>query len=184
MAKKNKEPKTTVQKLNFWKNWQLGLTLGQFGAPMVPFGIILGLNWNDWVGDSASKGTSLGLGFGMLVVAFIAAAIGIWKKDEIISSKLSGIFYIAIVLGIVGFSFVLLAEVFNSLGWMFVYIAIGVLGSGGVAQVNKSYVSKRVEHFAELVKKNGLDKKSAQALADEEQAKLEGEEAKKKIERV
>lgn len=177
--KKNKQPKTTLQKLNYWKRWNKGLTASEFAMPLIPFGIILGLNWNDWVGDSASKGTSLGLGFGMLVVAFIAAAIGIWKKDEIVSSKFSGIFYVAIVMGIVGFAFVLLAEIFFSLGWMFVYIAAGVLGSGTVAQVNKSYVSKKVIRYQALVKENGLDKKSAKELEDEEQAKKEGEQLKK-----
>lgn len=178
MEKKAKQPKTTLQKLKFWKRLNTGLTVSEFAMPIIPFGVILGLNWNDWVGNSASNGTTLGLGFGMLIVSVIAAMIGIWKKDEVVNSKMSGIFYIAIIMLIVGFSLKMLASVFNSMGDMLLYVCIGVVGSGGVAQVNKSYVSKQVDRFQELVTKNGLDKRSARAIADEEQARLEGEQRK------
>ena len=182
--KKTKQPKTTLQKLNLWKGWQLGLTVSEFAMPLIPFGVILGLNWNDWVGDSASQGTTLGIGFGMLVVSVVLAIIGIWKKDEMVKSKLSGIFYVAIVLAIFGVSLKLIAAIINTFGDMLLYVCISVVGSGTIAQVNKTAITKEVVRYQALVKENGLDKKSAKELEDAEQAKKEGEEARKKIERV
>lgn len=182
MQKKSKQPKTTLQKLKYWKRWQLGLTISEFAMPFIPFGIVLGINWSDWVGGSPSEGWSVGMGFGMLIVAVIAAIIGIWKKDEMVKSQFSGIFYVAIVLAIVGFSLKLLASVFSSFGDMLLYVCISVAGSGVVAQVNKSKVTKEVARYQKLVSENGLDKKSAKELDDEEQARLEGEKAK--VERV
>lgn len=179
MKKKSKQPKTTVQKLNFWKRWRLGLTVGEFGMPLIPFGIILGINWSDWVGNSASEGWSIGMGFGMLIVSVICAIIGIWKKDEMVKSKVSGIFYVAIVLALMGFSFKLLASIFNSFGDMLLYVCFSVVGSGVVAQVNKSKVQNEVRRYERLVRENGLDKKSARELEDEEQARQEGKEANK-----
>lgn len=179
--KKPKTPKTTLQKLKYWKRWRLGLTVSEFAIPLIPFGVILGLNWSDWVGDSPSQGWSIGMGFGMLIVACISAIVGIWKKEEMVNSKVSGIFYVAIVLCLIGFSFKLLASVFSEFGDMFLYVSISVVGSGVTAQVNKSYVSAKVARYQKLVNDNGLDKKSAKEMADEEQAKKEGEEAKRKV---
>lgn len=176
--KKTKQPKTTLQKLNYWKGWQLGLTVGEFAMPLIPFGVVLGLNWNDWVGDSASQGTTLGIGFGMLIVSIILAIIGIWKKDEMVKSKLSGIFYVAIVLAILGVSLKLIASIINTFGDMLLYVCISVVGSGTIAQVNKTAITKEVVRYQALVKENGLDKKSAKELEDEEQAKKEGEQLK------
>ena len=176
---KVKKEKTTLEKLKYWKRWQLGLTVSEFAMPVIPFGVILGINWSDWVGESASNGWTLAMGFGMLIVSVILAIVGIWKKDEVVNSKISGIFYIAIIMAILGFSFKLLASVFNTFGDMFLYVCTSVVASGAVAQVNKSYVKKEVLRYQELVKENGLDKKSEREIQDELQAKKEGEEKRK-----
>ena len=96
-----------------------------------------------------------------------------------VKSKVSGIFYVAIVLALMGFSFKLLASIFNSFGDMLLYVCFSVVGSGVVAQVNKSKVQNEVRRYERLVRENGLDKKSARELEDEEQAKQEGKEANK-----
>lgn len=179
MAKKTKQPKTTVQKLKYWQRWQKGILAGEFAMPVIPFGVILGINWDNWVGGSPSSGWSIGLGFGMLIVATIVAIAGIWKKDELVNSKMSGIFYVAVWMVIVGFGFKLIATVFNTFGDMFIYVALSVGGSGVLAQVNKSKVRVEIERYKKLVKENGLDKKSAREIEDAEQAKREGEEARK-----
>lgn len=184
MAEKAKKQRTTLQKLKYWKRWRDALTFSEFMMPLIPFGVILGINWSDWVGDSPSAGWSIGMGFGMLIVATISAIVGIWKKDEMVKSKMSGIFYVAIVLAIVGFSFKLLASVFNAFGDMLLYVCTSVVASGAVAQVNKSYVSKEVARYQKLVSENGLDRKSAKEIDDEEQAKKEGEQAKRERKKV
>lgn len=177
--KKEKKTKTTIEKLRFWKRVQYGLVAGELSMPLIPFGVILGINWSDWVGDSPSEGWSIGMGFGMLIVAVILAIVGIWKKEELVNSKFSGIFYVAILFLVIGFGFKLIASTFNSFGDMLLYVCIGIAGSGGLAQFNKSYVTPEVERYAELVEKNGLDKKSAQHLEEEKQAQKEGESARK-----
>ena len=54
--KKPRKQRTTLQKYKLWRNWSYGLEAGKFAMPFIPFGIILGVNWSDWVGDSASEG--------------------------------------------------------------------------------------------------------------------------------
>lgn len=176
---KEKKPKTTLEKYKLWRNWDYGLTAAKFAMPLVPFGVVLGLNWNDWVGDSASEGWSLGLGFGMLIVATVSAIIGIWKKDKLVNEKFSGVFYVAIVLAVIGFSFKLLATMINEMGNMFLYVSTGVIGSGIVDEVDKLAVVPKRAYYKELVEKNGLDKSSAKKIDEAEQAQREGEQAKK-----
>lgn len=177
-TKKVKKTKTTLQKYKTWRNATYALAGSEFAMPLIPFGIILGINWSDWVGNSQAEGWSIGLGFGMLIVATIMAMIGIWKKNDLINSKVSAIFYVAIVFAVVGFGLKLLASMINQLGDMFLYVALGVVGSGVVDQVNKAAVKPRMEFYSKLVKENGLSKASAKEIDDVAQAKKEGEEAK------
>ena len=177
-TKKVKKTKTTLQKYKTWRNATYALASSEFAMPLIPFGIILGINWSDWVGNSQAEGWSIGLGFGMLIVATIMAMIGIWKKNDLINSKVSAIFYVAVVFAVVGFGLKLLASMINQLGDMFLYVALGIVGSGTVDQVNKAAVKPRMEFYSKLVKENGLSKASAKEIDDVAQAKKEGEEAK------
>lgn len=182
MTSKNKpkKQKTTVQKYKFWRNWNYGLVAAKIAMPLVPFSTVLGLNWNDWVGNSPSEGWSIGIGFGMLIVATLSSVIGIWKKDELVKSKVSGILYVTIIFLIIGFGFKLLASIMNEMGNMFLYVSAGLAGSFGVDQVDKLAIAPKAQFYKELIETNGLSKSSAQKQDDREQARLEGEEAKKK----
>ena len=177
-ARKPRKQRTTVEKYKFWRNWNYGLEAGKFAMPCIPFGIILGINWSDWVGDSASEGWSIGLGFGMLIVATVSAMLAIFKKDEIAKQKMSGVFYVAIVFAVIGFSFKLLATIANTFGDMFLYVSLGIVGSATVDQIDKSAIRPRQEFYKNLIESNGLSRKSAQLMDDTEQAKEEGEKAK------
>lgn len=177
-TKKVKKTKTTLQKYKTWRNATYALAGSEFAMPLIPFGVILGINWSDWVGNSQAEGWSIGLGFGMLIVATIMAMIGIWKKNDLINSKVSAIFYVAVVFAVVGFGLKLLASMINQLGDMFLYVALGIVGSGTIDQVNKAAVKPRMEFYSKLVKENGLSKASAKEIDDVAQAKKEGEEAK------
>ncbi len=179
-AKKVKKAKTTLQKYKTWRNASYGLAASEFAMPLIPFGVVLGLNWSDWVGNSQSEGWSIGVGFGMLIVATIMAMIGIWKKNDLISSKVSAVFYVAVVFAVVGFGLKLMASMINQLGDMFLYVALGIVGSGAVDQVNKVAIKPRMDFYSKLVKENGLTKTSAREMDDVAQAKKEGEEEKAK----
>lgn len=181
MAKTRKErkPKTTIQKYRFWRNWDIGLTSAKYAMPLIPFATVLGINWEEWV-TNASEGWSIGIGFGMLAIATIAGIIGIWKKDKIANEKISPVYYAAIVLAVIGFSFKLLSAMIDEMGNMFLYVSLGVIASGTIDQVDKSAISPKKQHYLKLVNDNGLSKASAKLIDDEEQAKKEGEEAKRK----
>ncbi len=179
-AKKVKKTKTTLQKYKTWRNASYGLAASEFAMPLIPFGVVLGLNWSDWVGNSQSEGWSIGVGFGMLIVATIMAMIGIWKKNDLINSKVSAVFYVAVVFAVVGFGLKLMASMINQLGDMFLYVALGIVGSGAVDQVNKVAIKPRMDFYSKLVKENGLTKTSAREMDDVAQAKKEGEEEKAK----
>ncbi len=180
MAKnKQKKQRTTLQKFRFWRNWQLGLLGAKFAMPFIPFGIILGIHWNEWVGDSPSAGWSLGIGFGMLIVATASSIIGIWKKDEIAKSKISGVLYVALVFLTIGFALKLLASMINEMGDMLLYVSIGIAGSATVDEVDKLAINPNVVFYQDLVNTNGLSKSAAKKMDDTEQARKEGEEARK-----
>ncbi len=177
--KKVKQPKTTLEKYRMWDRWHKTVWGSKFAMPLVPASIVLGLNWNEWVGNNTSKGWSIGVGFGMLIVACITSILAIMKRDEIIKKNISAVFIVAIVFLIVGFGFKLLASIANEFGDMFIYISFGVVAAAGVDQADKSLLMPKVEYYKGLVEENGLDKKSARRLEEEEQAKREGEQARK-----
>lgn len=178
MAKRTKQPKTTLQKYNSWRRREYALIGAKFAAPLIPFGVTLGVNWNDWVGSRSSDGWSIGTGLGMLALATIASIAAIWKKDELMKSKMSGLLYVAIIFAVVGFGFMLMASMMNEMGKMFLVVAGGLLGSFAIDQVDKSYVKKKVAFYEELVDKNGLSKSAAKNMDETEQARIEGEKAK------
>lgn len=177
--KKQKKQRTTVQKLSYWNGWHKGLTGMKIGTPAIPFAVSLGINWNEWVGGNASKGWSIGIGFGMLVVGTFAAMYGVWKKDELAEQKVSPVFYIATIFLIIGFSFMLLASIMNEMGVMLLYVSTGVFASATEDQVDKTLVRPRMAFYKELVKTNGLDKQSSREIEDRAQAAREGAEARK-----
>jgi len=174
-----KKKKTTIQKYRFWHRWYLGLKAAEFSVPLIPFGVILGINWSDWFGKEQSEGWSIGLGFGMLIVATVLAITEIMKKDELVKTKVSFLFYVSIVFVLVGFSFKLLASIMNTMGDMFLYVSCGIVGAGGVDETNQMAIKPRMDFYKSLVDENGLDKSSAKKMDDTDQAKKEGEEAKK-----
>lgn len=179
MAEKTKKKKTTLQKYKTWKWVHRGLYFSKFGAPAIPFGIVLGLNWNDWVGNQPAEGWSIGLGFGMLIVATISAVLAIVFKDEIVKSKVSGLLCAFLVFLVAGFSFKLLATIMNEFGNMFIYVSYGIAGSFALDQTDKTAIKPKVDFYKKLVEENGLDRKSAKRIDDTEQAAREGEEARK-----
>ena len=182
MAKQRKprKTKTTLEKSKSWKRGNNALKAGQFISPIVPFGVILGINWSDWFGEGASEGWSVGLGFGMLVIATVLAVVEIMKKDELVKTKVSFVFFIAVVFLLFGLSFKLLAAIMNEMGNYFAYIAFGIFGGGAIDQCNQALVKPRVDFYSKLVQDNGLSRSGARELLEAQQAQKEGEEKRKK----
>lgn len=178
-VKKVKPQKTTIQKYKFWRGWYVGLKAAEYSVPIIPFGVILGINWSDWFGQSESNGWSIGIGFGMLIVSTVMAIVEIMKKDELVKTKVSFLFYISIVFVLIGFSFKLLASIMNEMGNMFLYVSLGIVGAGAVDETNQQAIRPKVEFYKKLVEDNGLSKSAAQRMDDADQAKKEGETAKR-----
>lgn len=183
MGQQNKPAKrqrTTLEKYRRWRGGYIALKAGEFVSPLVPFACILGLNWSEWFGAQASDGWSIGLGFGMLAVATVLAIAEIMKKDELVKTKVSFVFFIAVVFLLFGLSFKLLASIMNEMGNYFAYIAFGIFGGGAIDQCNQALVKPRVDFYSKLVKDNGLSRSGARELLEAQQAQKEGEEKRKK----
>lgn len=177
--RRSRKKKTTVQKYKFWNRFFLGMKGMEFASPLVPFATMVGLNWNEWFGQSESEGWSIGLGFGMLAVATIMAILEIMKRDELIKTKVSFAFFVAVVFVMIGFSFKLLASIMNEMGNFFLYVSCGIAGGGVMDQLNGMIIKPRAAFYKDLIEKNGLSRSAARRTDDVEQAAKEGEAARK-----
>ena len=177
MSAKAKKELTTVQHLKRWKALKYTLNASIFVFPLIPAGIITGIHSEEWFGST--NGWSLGLGFGMLLVSFALTIIALWKKNDIMNSKVSGVIYLAIILSCWGFAFMFLASILNEFGKYFLYFALSLVGSGTADQINKSYVSKWVQFYQKLADDNGLTPSSAKQEEAKLKAQSEAESIKK-----
>lgn len=174
-----KPPRTTAQKFRFWRNVGYACKGVEFLSPLVPFSVMLGLNWENWFPKDAGTGWSIGLGFGMLIVSTLLAVWQIVKKDDLMKEKLSFLFSVCVVFVLFGFSFKLLSSIMSEMGDMFLYVGCGLLGGAMSDQADRIAFKPRREFYRKLIEENGLSKVSARKQEDIEQAKREGEERKK-----
>jgi hypothetical protein len=168
MAKEKKE----ITTLGYYKRWKVakyGLNATKWLSPFAPATAITIANWEEWF---AKQGTTLPFGFASLLISILITILAMSKKDEFVEKKVSYMFYLAGVIAMWGVSFMLLANIMNTMGMMFMFTAMGIIGGGGAEQVNKSLVSARISEYKQLVDENGLDKKAqAKALRKEKALK-------------
>lgn len=172
--------KTTLQYYKSWKATKYALYGTKWVAPIVPAVVITSINWEQWF---AEQGASLPSGFAMLLLSILTTILAMSKKDEIVEKKVSYMFYLAGLIAIWGFAFMLLGNIMRDMGMMFLYTCLGIIGGGVADQVNKGLVSDRLTEYKQLVDDNQLDPKSsarAQRKAKAEQERKSKAQAEAK----
>lgn len=180
MAKEKKPKKelTTLDHLRRWKAANAGIRSGMYICPVVPTAIIMGINGSDWFGPNSDSGWSIGLGFAMLLTAFLSSILTISNKDKVIKEKTGGFLFIGILFCVLGFGLVMLASILTTLGWYFVYMGIAMFGSMGCSIASDKWSGQWVKFYSELAESHGLTspaekRKQARRKAAEEEAARE-----------
>ena len=181
MAKKEKKEVTTLQHLRRWKAANTAIRAGMYLCPVVPTGIVMGLNWQEWFCKDASQGWSIGIGFSMLLVAFLSAIVGMVKKDDVLRQKLGGFLYLAVLFAVIGVSLKLLSNILGELGNYFLYIAASLLGSVGCSTLSDKWSGEWVKFYSGIAEENGLTSPAAKRKAAKEQAAREAAERESKV---
>lgn len=168
--------KTTEQHYKNWKRGKNALYVAQWVMPFVPATVITAINWEEWF---ANQGLSLPFGFVSLLVSVLVSILSIYKNDDDTDKKLSPIYSVAMMLACWGATFLLLANIMDQMGIMFLATAGGVIGSGTASQINKSVVKPRIDEYRKLLDENLLDKKAQAKDQREQQAKQEAKQVVK-----
>lgn len=158
-AKITKKEYETIKTLKKYRNLKYGLKAGTYASCLVPFGVILGVNWQEWFAKSDEGSVSIGVGFGMLLVATISTIVCVMKRDEEFMKKFSPLLYAAVVCAMWAVAFMFLATVMNEMGKMFMYTAIGIASGAAIDETNRVVVCERYEIISKIAEENGLTKK-------------------------
>lgn len=176
MAKEKSKTKSSYRK---WNTVKWSLYAGTYTLPLVPAGIVTGVNWNEWFNKENSW--SIGLGFGMLLITVLITIIGVAKRDKIMSEKVSSLYYLAAVLACWAIVLMFLASIANQFGYMLLYTCFGLLGGATCDQVRKSKVDGEVEFYKQLLIDNGLLESERRKRQRQELARREAQnEAKRR----
>lgn len=179
MNKKVKQEELpTVKKYKKYKNLHRGLKAASYGACLVPFGIELGVHWNEWFKPSDGQ-ISIGVGFGMLLVSTLATLVAVMKKDEEFMKKYSPLFYVAVIVSLWAGSFMFLSSIMSEMGQMLLYTAIGVAVGAVTDEVNTLSVKPQYEKYEKLINEYGLTDKAEDELNIVKQAKKDQQERAK-----
>lgn len=165
----------TIKTLRKYKAIKYGMKAGTYGACLIPFGAILGANWEEWFANQESSGISIGVGFAMLLVATISTLVCIMKRDEDFMKKFSPLLYVAILCAMWAVSFMFLSSIMSEMGTFFLYTAIGIASGGVIDQIDKVVVEERYNIMLKVAEDNGLTSKGAFMKKALKQAKLDAE---------
>lgn len=152
MGKKNKVKSKYIK----WKVAKVSLHAGTYVCPLVPAGIMIGINWHKWF--NSSNQWSIGLGFGSLLLSALITIIGVAKRDEVINKNVSSLFYLAAVMACWAISLMFLASIANQFGYMLLYTAMGLIGGATCDQINRMKVNKEVALYQGAFNDSNMDK--------------------------
>lgn len=175
--KKEKKPKSrTLRKRNSLRAAKYSLKAGAYVAPLVPVAVETGIHWQDWF--STSAGFHVGSGFVMLMLSALLTYLAIAKKKRLLE-KFSAFWGVAIIIASWAVSLLLLSSILHQIGMMLVYIALSVMASATMDEVETRAVEKELAFYEKLVSENGLDPRQvAKEAKREEKRRLAEEEAK------
>lgn len=165
----------TIKTLRKYKRIKYGMKAGTYVSCLIPFGAILGTHWNEWFAAQDESGISIGVGFGMLLVATISTIVCIMKRDEEFMKKFSPLLYVSVLCAMWAVSFMFLSSIMTEAGTMFLYTAIGIASGGVIDQVDRVFVDERYKILVKVAEDNGLTNKGAFIKQVMKQAKEDAE---------
>lgn len=169
---------TTVQHLHRWQAANASIRAGMYLCPAIPTAIVMAVNGEQWFGPQSRNGWSIGVGFAMLLTAFLSSILTVSNKDKVLKDKTSEFLFLGILFCVIGVGIVMLASILTELGWYFVYMGIALFGSMGCAIASDKWSGQWVEFYKQVCEENGLTspadkRKKARRQAAEEEAKRE-----------
>lgn len=167
----------TQKKYQALKTTKWCLYAGTYVVPLIPSAVLVGINWDNWFNQDK---WSIGIGFGMLLITILTTILGIAKKDKFLNAKVSSLYYLAGLMALWGITLLFLASIANQFGSMLLYTACGLVGGSTCDQINKSYVSKKIDFYKSVLKDSGLYKEDIKKQLAYEKALKEAKEEKEK----
>lgn len=170
---KQKKPK--LKTISMYRRWSFGkyaLFTGAFLCPVIPAAVVTGINWDEWFNNSS---ISLPFGFACLILTVIFAIFGILKSDVIFKKHDIALFVLGGFFACVGFTCLFLANLSAQIGYMWIYVSLGLLGSGVCVVVENKVFEPNIIMYKKLISENCLDVKSKRAKKREEQARRDAE---------
>ena len=176
---KVKTPKTQTQKS--YRNWSIVKWLlygGTYATPLIPAGIMVGVNWEEWF--TPQESVSLGLGFASLLLTIVITIVGIGKRDKILRDSFSPLYYFAMILALWAIVLMFLASIAHELGTMLLYTCFGLVGGATCDQFRKTKVDENVNMYKALINEFELDDKQVARRRKRERARALAEEESKR----
>lgn len=170
MAKKQKSK--TVSTYKKYKAAKYALFGGVVACPTVPATIVTLINWEEWFNKSS---ISLPFGFSMLLVTVIVAIVGVLNSDTVFKKADVALYYLAGIFMCIGLTCMFLASLFSQMGYLWLYTASGLLGSGVCSTAEKKVIQPKIDFYRKLIDENGLDRRSRRM---QESIQIAKEEAK------
>lgn len=173
-----KKPKLkTIQMYRRWNSGKWALLSGTFACPLVPATIITLINWEEWFNKSS---ISLPFGFATLLLTVVLAIVGVLKSETVFKKVDIALFCLAGFFMCIGLTCLFLASLFSQMGYMWLYVGAGLLGSGTCVVVEKKVFEPNIKFYKNLIDENCLDTKSKRRAKKEEQARKDAEEDAKR----
>lgn len=172
-----KKQKTTVETYKSLNNKKKALYVAKWGLPFIPALTIVGINFEEWF---LTAKPSVPFGFISLIVSILLSILSIYKQDEDIDRKASGIYQVALTIAMLGATFLLLGDLINTMGIMFLFTALGCVGSATSDQFIKSKLQPKIDYYKQLIDENLLDKNAV----EKELAKQKAEQEAKQVVKI
>lgn len=163
----------TLKSCEKWQGARVSLYVAKYLAPVLPATVISLVNWEEWF---AQTSWSLPYGLATLIIAILSTVIGITKKDKLVETKVSPIFFIALIMSIWGIAFLFLANIMQEVAYMLLWTCLGILASATADEVNTQVVEPRIEEYKTLIVENGLSKKQQAKIERQKKAEQEAKE--------
>ncbi len=162
----------TEKKYSALKITHGAILVGSYPLSAVPLAAYTGANWNNWLQQTNSF--SLGWGFGTALLGIFVTILGLFTCDKFFSKKLSKLIPVGVGILIIGGGFVLLAELYRILGYMFLCVGGGLCGGGITFTLDELIVQPKLNRYSEVLKGTTLDKEHKKKDKIREQAIKDG----------